>query len=420
MELARKSEENFRPPSVFEQTVVSKYLSDHFKVLRDSYSYPDPEMHFEKLFLLAVRDVNMQSTPGLCSLNRYGSSNKQVLGMDDDGNFDPIKLAIVKDTVKRRFFKIVTGEGSDTDSDLIKLFIKVEAIKTAKVESNRFRIISSISLVDQIVDRILFMLFARNFRENRLKTGCMVGYSPTKGGWVAFNHLIPQDTYKLMIDKTAFDWTVKPWMTDVAKELLHSLNPFAKSWWHDAVDRRFEALFGQPTFSFSDTTTIQQPFRGVMKSGCYLTIILNSILQLAIHRLTMLRARLDVSDDFILVMGDDTLQLDFEESDEYVDAMKTTGVLPKVTVSEISHFAGFKYYPDGFVPEYREKHAFFFSHIQGMDLDILGATLTNYLFLYYYDEEMKKFIRSVMEFYHLSMCDVDEKYLMAFQLGQVD
>lgn len=419
LDLAYRSSELFIEPSVEEFNDILYYLGRKLSSVKDFHSFPNPQQHFDVLFDVCVRDVNMQGSPGHCSLNTLGTSNRTVLGFDLDGNIDPVRYALVRETVLRRYNRVVSGVGNEMLCDPIKLFIKLEPIKTSKVLDNRYRLISSVSLIDQIVDRILFLSVAEKFKDSRLKTGCLVGYNPMKGGYIFFNSMFHPDRLNLMIDKTAFDWTVKPWMIRMAVKVLKLLNPLADDWWFNAVEQRFSSLFGNPEFIFSDGTKVIQPIQGVMKSGCYLTIVLNSILQLAIHRLSSIRSDVFDEMDFILVVGDDTIQYDFSESDAYVEAMKTTGVLPKVTRSKVPHFAGFTYYPDGFLPEYRAKHAFFLSHIDDSDVEKLEATLRSYLLLYYKDLDVVSFLRSIMEYYRLTHCNLVHEFLHTFQKGML-
>ncbi|APG75867.1 hypothetical protein 3 [Sanxia sobemo-like virus 1] len=366
------------------------------------------EEHFDQLFYHCVRDLTWTSVPGHCELAKYGSTNAQVFDLAEDGTLDESRFELVKQVVYLRLQVLQDKPVADP----IKLFIKSEFHKREKILNSRFRLISSVSLIDGLVDRMLFIIFAKKLTGNFANTGICIGYNPQKGGHRFMHNTFPKHTEKLLVDQTAFDWTYKPWMANVLKNVINDLNMDPHQWWTRAVDNRFKALFDKPKFVFSDGERIDQPIEGVMKSGCYLTIIANSIAVLSIHYLSSLRSN-NPTDGIILVQGDDAVQDLPLYLEEYKEAVKTCGVLPKFKTSKSIEFAGFRYENDIFVPEYRQKHLVALKHLTSDRLDA-EMTLNSYLRMYTYEPTMLAYIRSLIAKRNLPKAHLSDRQLKWF------
>lgn len=368
------------------------------------------EETFDYLFPFAIKDLHSKSTPGECSLKRLGSTNGQILGLEEDGTYDQRRIEIVKSTILYRFKSIFEGK---YQPDPIKLFIKCEPHKQAKIESNRFRLISSVSLEDALIDRILLYPIMKKAVSTFQKTLLLFGYSPLKGGHRWFSRHWDASTNKLMVDKTAFDWTVHPYMIEMLKDVLISLNVNASDWWINALNIRFKALFEQPEFIFSDGTRVIQPVPGIMKSGCYITILGNSIIQLYLKLLAHLRSNTPLTP--VMVIGDDTIEEDSPET--YCQAFYSLGVLPKFKRSFLMEFAGFAYPPPcSFAPEYKNKHSFTLLYLD-KDPEIAIPTLISYQYLYMYDKEMLEYIRKIIKKRNIPEAHLSDKQLQLFDSG---
>lgn len=348
-------------------------------------------------------------------MSKYGSNNSTVLGLNPDGTYDSIRYDVVKTTIGSRYNDLLSG---NYQPDPIKLFIKLEPLKKAKSVEHRYRLISSVSLEDNFIDRIIFTPIFKKFLKNFRKTGLYVGYSPLKGGHLLINLMYNGAEPVLMIDKTAFDWTVQRQLLLIVRDFLIGCVDDPPKWWVDAVKQRFDHLFDKPWFVFSDGEKIQQPVEGVMKSGCFLTILINSILTILIHYITLLRMGLPI-DDEILSLGDDALQRLMKQLPLYIQRMYTLGVLPKYEVSTTPCFAGFKYGFLSFQPEYLQKHLFALLHLDE-DKEIAGMTLSSYLLIYWKNAEMLKYIRQLMDLKDLRSWDIRDSVLHDFNMGLIE
>jgi hypothetical protein len=93
----------------------------------------------------------------------------------------------------------------------IRVFVKPEMLKRAKIEEGRLRLITAVSMIDQIVDRMLFgelnLLEVQNFHDIPFKCG----WSPLVGNGAALlRESLKTDTF-MAIDRTCWDWIVPEW-----------------------------------------------------------------------------------------------------------------------------------------------------------------------------------------------------------------
>lgn len=328
----------------------------------------------------------MNSTPGYCCLQSMGTTNGEIFGWNGLTT-DPEREDTVRNMVKLRFDSLMRGEVARDD---LKVFIKQEPHKLSKIESGRYRLISAVSLIDTMVDRILFGWLARKMLSTVGKTPCLVGWSPVKGGWRDVQRRYANRPV-VCLDKSAWDWTVQGYMVDLWVDFLTNLPVDPPEWWVDMVKLRFEILFNDPWFQFEDGTRVQQGTRGIMKSGCFLTILLNSVSQSMLHYLANIRCGKPPGLNQPHTIGDDTVQDSFEWLEEYVEAISSLGATVKgAKVQHWVEFAGFAYDGKTCWPAYWQKHLFNMAHTENLE-----STIESYQYLYYNEPVMYSFARRV-------------------------
>lgn len=308
-------------------------------------------------------------------MRHYGSTIGQALGAENDGfrtRFDASRVAILRSLVQARM-------AAPETADNIRVFIKREPHKLAKIVEGRYRIISAVSLVDTMCDRIRFGWLMRVALSTVCETPVMIGWAPVNRGY-AYLEEVFRGMRVRGLDKTAWDWTVRGWLIEMVREVIKSLAVSAPPEWTDWVDRRWECLFRDARFEFSDGTIVQQPGWGVMKSGCYLTIMINSIGQLLYHALALRSIGKPVDSVPFVTIGDDVTCGDFPEFDEYERYLNTHGTrLKPSTPLEHIEFAGFVTGGGLCWPEYWKKHAYAACHTPAEKLpELLSAYRTLY------------------------------------------
>lgn len=344
-------------------------------------------------------------------MNRLGSTNKEVFGVTADG-YDLHKVSMVRAAVLSRYRKIVAGE---IESDPLKVFVKHEPHKQRKLQEGRLRLIMSVSLIDSLVDRILFMKLMHKVVNNYRHTNIMIGWSPVQGGYRHLEALFRGKT--LSMDRKSWDWSVPHWLLLAVRDVICSLASGAPQWWIQAVHARFDCLFIDPTFIFSDGSLGKQEQPGIMKSGCYLTILINSVAQLILHEMSLEALSIPREEaEPIVVVGDDTLQKWFSRFPECVAYWQRLGFVVEVEEHDDSpEFAGFKY-NRGYFPAYRQKHYFALAHLT-TDRGVAQQTLMNYQVLYWFDRQMLMVIREVARMLKMPEAEVEDSVLRAIAQG---
>lgn len=326
----------------------------------------------------------MTSTPGYCVLNRLGSTNKEIFGWDGL-KCDFESYHFVKSCVRARFDQLLEGKEY---ADEINLFIKQEPHKRAKLDEGRERLISGISLIDNMVDRVLFGWLQRQMLNKVGKTPCLVGWSPVKGGWRSLSaHFAGKPV--VCIDKKCWDWTVPEWMVEDWTTFLLNVPVGAPEWWNSMVRVRMKLLFYDARFRFKDGTVVKQRIPGIMKSGCLLTILLNSVGQSLLHYLAYIRLGLNPKNEQPLTIGDDTVQRSVKSLREYVRIMESFGFeLKGCKVRHWIEFAGFAFNGWKAWPAYWQKHIYNLQYTPFLE-EVLHA----YQYLYCHEPVMFGFLQ---------------------------
>lgn len=320
-------------------------------------------------------------------LGAYRNFDNIGHALGHDGlRFDPHRVEELKRLVHHKLTLILSGRPHAAP---LNVFIKPEPHKASKVAEGRYRLISGVALEDAMIDRILFGPLARKVLETAGTTPIMIGNTLFGGMWRKLR--ASYGSKNLAIDKSGWDWSMQWWLIIFFRELMRLLHPGATPEYWMAVDARLDLLFRDAVFGFRDGTYINQLFPGIMKSGCFITIILNSLCQLALHY----AALLDLCVNPLKYrppkcLGDDTTQ---DEDDllsiGYVDALERLGcVVKEAIVHKDLDFAGYKITRNSFLPAYKDKHLFkmvYNSHFP----EWLGCMQG----LYAYDDDMLQLLR---------------------------
>jgi hypothetical protein len=350
--------------------VVALLQPAQWRVPSDFMTY----QHYQRV----VETIDMTSSPGYPYLLNYPTNASMFNykeGVYDQNRIEQVWSMVLAQIVNRRV-------------DPIRLFIKPEPHSRRKMELGRYRLISSVSVIDQIIDAMLFGEMNAAIIDNWLYTPVRVGWSPLNGGW----RCMPYMTEQIAIDKSSWDWTAQGWLFDTVLQIRTRLCQTNTEKWLELASWRYKALFQQPWFVTSRGLLLQQKSPGVMKSGCFNTLIDNSIMQLILHTRCMIRMGKPIGN--ILVMGDDTLQdaLYGDELDRYISILSECSI---VKAHEYKlEFCGFSFHVSGNVePVYRGKHAY---KILYMNEKIASEMADSYALLYH-RSKYRSLIRSLFE-----------------------
>lgn len=294
----------------------------------------------------------------------------------DGLQFDESRVDFFFQCVHLRIRELLEGPVSDN----VKVFIKQEPHKRSKLDEQRYRLISSVSAIDTMVDRLLYQEWVSKIVSHYSQGPIMVGWSPVTRGAPLVLEKVGAGPY-LNVDKSSWDWTTQPWLLELVHDVIAQLAVNPHDTWTVLHDNRFSALFNCPTFQTSDGQFFVQPEPGVVKSGMYLTTLYNSLAQVVLHEL--LCELMEEEVPLPVFIGDDAIQADFPLAEVYYSVMQHLGFRVKVYRSDSAEFAGAHLGPGfAFIPEHVEKNFFNLAHT---DNAILPAALTSYQLLYYHD-----------------------------------
>lgn len=188
--------------------------------------------------------------------------------------------------------------------DVVRLFVKNEPHSKKKIEEGRLRLISSVSLVDNLVERILFS------RQNSEEISQWENI-PSKPGLGLDEDEQLQAIYKSVekslnarklaeSDVTGWDWSVQDWELERDAEARVRLSGAATNSTFARLVRNRMFCLSRKVFYLSDGRMFAQRYDGVMASGSYVTGSSNSRMRVM--------AAYDVGSPFAIAIGDDSLE----------------------------------------------------------------------------------------------------------------
>lgn len=184
--------------------------------------------------------------------------------------------------------------------DPVRVFVKNELHSELKVAQGRMRLIMSISVVDQLVERVLNS--AQNQSEIRVweDIPSKPGLGLHDEGLASLEAQIKKLGRPQSSDITGFDWCVSQWWLDfdaVARERL--------SGDVSGMHLKRACCLGLSVIVFSDGVMWAQTTRGVQKSGSYNTSSTNSRIRAACAFIVGWRNGIDPA---VIAMGDDAVE----------------------------------------------------------------------------------------------------------------
>jgi len=333
-----------------------------------------------------LRDIEWDSTPGL-PFSKQFTVNRDLFGWNGV-TVDDAKTNLVYSAVKSRWRQLLVG----TASDPIALFVKPEPHKAKKRDTKAWRIIHNVSIIDNLVSRILFGNFLDAAIQDYQLVPSKAGWAPSSGGFAWLHSQLGKT--KLMADKSAWDFTMQGWPILAFAGLLDRLYQHLEERdnWKVVAGNHLSSLFGDCTLAIGEIR-VKQVVTGVMKSGWLGTIGVNSIAQVALHILAMKRLKADWRSSVPFAMGDDTIQ-GADVPRDYVKVLQQGGCIVKEhEFSEVCSFAGHTFTGYNCVPSYVAKHCWLLLH---PDPSTQLEAIESYQYLYALHPEMLAVIQQIL------------------------
>jgi len=264
-----------------------------------------------------VRDNLGDKSPGAVLLRQNLPTNADV--------FNRVGVEGVVAEVKARLTELAV-EDPRWAADPVRLFIKPEAHKKSKVADKRWRLIWGVSLVDQLVDRLIYEPMLEAEIKHCADIPAKPGYSFMRGGVDKFVRKYSNGSKKwLSFDAKSFDITAPSWALDAARQLTENMcaNPDSahfRTWVVLSQQREKAAQFGK--FVFSNGCVCRKTKPCIQPSGRLTTISTNSKIVVLLRYLWDVHSKQSSSASSIVAMGDDTVQDGLDDPDSFVAFVK--------------------------------------------------------------------------------------------------
>lgn len=230
--------------------------------------------------------------------------------------------------------------------DPIRLFIKNEPHTIEKVAQNRYRLVSSVSIVDELIERLL------GGPQNETEIDHWL-YCPSKPGIGLSNDEQTTQFYEVMkpwikkgtlkkSDVSGWDMNFKGWMykADYYRRLSMASGEFHAQW-GKMLKGRFVCL-SRSLLITSDGVVYAQTIDCLMKSGSYFTSSTNSAARVILA--TLLGA------DYAVAMGDDCVESNERETLPSLYEQMGFRIKGLELCTSSFEFCSHEFYPDRAVP----------------------------------------------------------------------
>jgi len=182
-------------------------------------------------------------------------------------------------------------------ADPIRLFVKNELHKKEKVQQGRMRLIASVSVIDQLVERVLFGEQNKAEIERWETIPSKPGMGLHDEGLEALIRCMEAFERPVQTDVSGFDWSVKEWSLDDDMEVRLRLAGAKKhGTYHAVCTQRYRAL-SLALFVLSDGSVWEQLIPGIQKSGSYNTSSTNSRIRVMLAYIAGSKATIAMGDD---------------------------------------------------------------------------------------------------------------------------
>jgi len=266
----------------------------------------------------------MQSSPGFPWAMRHVTNASLYKDCVDSQTV----LLLVKERLEELKTKPLFG--------LVRLFIKREPHKLNKIEEKRYRLISSVGIVDQIIGQILFRPLDEFELDNYHQLPVKVGMTTTNGDLFKVMSWLGKGPY-VDIDKSAWDWTLPDWLFDMHAEVRAKLfEKFGQFELATIVRNYYKALM-QPYFCLSSGEVFRLPFP-IQLSGGVSTLSDNSRSSLFLRLVYERMCGRAIDYHLVIALGDDTNEVIPPNLDHYLNWLRDQGLATKVSKPTCSLF----------------------------------------------------------------------------------
>nr|WRQ64782.1 polyprotein [Sobelivirales sp.]WRQ64837.1 polyprotein [Sobelivirales sp.] len=198
-----------------------------------------------------------------------------------------------------------------------KVFLKGEPTKKSKLDKGMPRVIAGFPLDVTVKHAAVFRNLSFSAVKNWKKTPVKYAFAPANPGHLEHMSSVLNGAV-WESDKSTWDYNFYQWIANVTCGSVKHLALQPKEWTTEQykeylldVENCFKQVFEHATYRTSDGTCFKPTSAGIMKSGWFMTIVANSIAQLAVHVMACMRLEMtdeEIMDLPIVAGGDDVNQ----------------------------------------------------------------------------------------------------------------
>jgi hypothetical protein len=210
--------------------------------------------------------------------------------------------------------------------DPVKLFVKNEPHKLVKIAEWRLRLIFSMSVIDNVIARLLFS----NQNSSEIEEWAEIPLKPGMGlddehMSLIFSYVVANASQGLMeADMKGWDWSFQEQDFQADLERRAALNGGKDTLWWQLARAHYHCV-ARKVVVLSDGEMYKQLSPGIMPSGWYNTSSTNSAARVINHEHAAL---MEGVEPFIMAMGDDSVERFVPNAEKhYSDLGKTCGML---------------------------------------------------------------------------------------------
>lgn len=258
----------------------------------------------------------LDSTPGV-PFHQLGNTNAQVLEHHRSFVEDSVVSSLIAAaSVGERLFTMSPVELIDNGIRFpVRLFIKEEPHKRSKIESGKLRLISGVSLPDQIKERLLGGkqndAEIDHWRTCTSRPGIGLDDDSLRGMSVVFQEMLAHGPVCSM-DIKGWDWSVQEWELFMDAEARRRLMRAEKGSCVDFFLRAQAYCVSRSVYVMPNGDMIAQLTPGVQLSGSYWTSSTNSRMRAGASLVARQMAGHPVGPTVHATMGDDSVERHLE------------------------------------------------------------------------------------------------------------
>jgi len=212
----------------------------------------------------------------------------------------------------------LTYERWNEEIDL-KLFPKSEPNKKKKVEAKMIRVVTGFPVHKTVKNQAIFRESLNTAVENWKESPIKYAFNPGLPGHIEHLASCFRDCEVEEADKSNWDFHMYEYLFDICKEVHIRLavqpadmsDEEFETWKTDAAGA-YDEVYKSINYVCTNGRAYTSPYNGIMKSGWLCTIFTNSLAQVVLHVLTMMRCKqtdeaIKSPENYLVAGGDDTM-----------------------------------------------------------------------------------------------------------------